>query len=241
MTAAFEAAVAGAGLSAHWLWRVEVRSRRRTLGLDVLPDGSILIAVPAGADPSEVRETVRARRLWLARAMQRRAAVAAKHPAKEIVDGEGFGYLGRHYRLLLVDQLKVPAVLHGGWLKLRSPGSASAIIDWYRTRGHRWLTSRVTAWSGRIGVPDHPPVEVGDLGTRWGMRNPDGSVNFHWAVMQLEPELVDLVVVHELIHLLASRHDKEFRRRLLLAIPDAPERENRLVCEGRSVWMGAVR
>lgn len=244
MTAAFEAAVAEAGLPNDWAWRVEVRPRRRTLGLDVFPDGSILIAVPPGAAPSEVAETVRTRRRWLARAIQRRAALVAKHPAKEIIDGEGFAYLGRHYRLLLVDDQDVPVKLRAGWLRLRQPtdaqAGAAALVEWYVARGQRWLTDRVGTWAGRIGTAV-PSVAVHEVGARWGLRNRDGSVAFHWAVMQLLPELVDLVVVHELVHLLVPRHDDEFHRRLLLALPEAGELETRLASTGRHVWMGQPR
>jgi hypothetical protein len=243
MTAAFEAAVADIGMPDHWSWRVEVRSRR-TLGLDVLPDGSIVIAVPRAADPGEVARTVRSRRLWLANALQRRAALAAEHPAKEIVDGEGFAYLGRNYRLLLVDGEGEGVKLRGGWLRLYRPvdeqTGASAVVDWYTAQGQRWLTGRVRGWAGRIGVPV-PRVSVLELGTRWGRRNRDGSVTFHWAVMQLQSDLVDLVVVHELVHLVAPHHDSEFRTRLLLALPDAERLEACLAGNGRQVWIGAVR
>lgn len=244
MTAAIEAAVAEVGLPGNWAWRVEVRPRRRTLGLDVFPDGSILIAVPPDAEPKNVAEAVRTRRLWLARAIQRRLALAAEHPAKEIVDGEGFTYLGRHYRLLLVGDQDAPVKLRAGWLRLQQPvdrqAGAAAIVHWYVTRGRRWLIDRVRTWAGRVGTAV-PSVAVQDVKLRWGMRNRDGSVAFHWAVMQLPPELVDLVVVHELVHLLEPRHDDEFRRRLLLALPDAAELEIRLADAGCHLWLGQTR
>lgn len=244
MTDAYEAAVADSGLPDHWPWRIELRSRRRTLGLDVLPDGSVVIAVPRGAEPAEVARMVRSRRLWLANAVQRRAALAAEHPAKEILDGEGFPYLGRNYRLLLVDGEAIGVRLRGGWLRLCRPvddgAGAAALVDWYRTQGQRWLTGRVRAWAGGVGVA-MPGVAVRDLGTRWGTRNRDGTVTFHWAVMQLPSDLVDLVVVHELVHLLAPRHDDEFRRRMSLALPDAVRLETELASRGRHVWLGAIR
>lgn len=244
MTSSFDAAVAGAGFPGHWSWRVEVRARRRTLGLDVLPDGSIVIAVPTAAKADDVAEILRSRRLWLAKAVRNRIELAAEHPAKEVVSGEGLTYLGRHYRLLLVDDQDAPVKLRGGWLKLRrainDQAGASALINWYRLRGEHWLVERVGSWTGRIGV-GRPLVTVGDLGTRWGMRTRDGSVAFHWAVMQLPPNLIDLVVVHELVHLLVSRHDGEFRRRLLLALPDADELATQLGHRGRQVWMGGLR
>lgn len=241
MTCRFDAAVAALGLPRHWSWRVEVRPRRRTVGLEVDPDGSIVFAVPADAEPEQVALIVRSRQLWLARAIRRRAMLSAEHPAKEIVNGEGFEYLGRLYRLLLVDDQDVPVSLRGGWLQVqRSEQGALAIVDWYRSRGRRWLVDRVAMWSGRVGA--HPQeVVVRDLGTAWGVRDKDSCVAFHWAAVQLPPRLLDLIVVHELVHLAVARHDAEFRRRVLLALPDAFEREAELAQAGRRVWMGALR
>ncbi len=244
MTDSLDTAVAAAGLPAHWSWRVQVRPRRRTVGLDVLPDGSILIAVPPGARPADVAAVVRSRRLWLATALKRRADLSAEHPAKELVDGEGFEYLGRRYQLKLVDDLNALVKLHGGALVVRRPGTdqegLAAIAQWYGSRGRRWLSGRAGAWAGRIGA-GVPSVRIDDLGTRWGLRNRDGSVTFHWAAIQLPADLLDLVVVHELVHLLVSHHNDEFRRRLLLALPDAAELEARLAQVGRHVWLGAAR
>lgn len=82
---------------------------------------------------------------------------------------------------------------------------------------------------------------VRDLATRWGLRTRDGSVVFHWAAIQLSPDLLDLVVVHELVHLVVPRHDDEFRRRLTIALPDVADLESRLADAGRRVWMGDLR
>ena len=244
MTEQLNAAVAQAGLPGHWTWRVEVRPRRRTLGLEVQADGQILVSVPAGADPADVRAAVRARRLWLANAVGRRMAMAADHPAKEIADGEGFAYLGRHYRLLLVEDQEESVRLFGGWLRLRRPDvdqdCLAAIVGWYTDRGRDWLARRVARWAGRIGV-SLPTVSVRDLGTRWGRRERNGSVTFHWAVMQLAPDVADFVVVHELVHLAVARHGDEFQRRVRLALPDADELETELATLGRRLWLGAVR
>ncbi|MGW4128939.1 M48 family metallopeptidase [Amycolatopsis japonica] len=236
----FDEAVDAACLPSHWSWRVEVRPRRRTLGLEVLPDGSIVIAVPQNSQPEEVAEAVRARRMWLARAIRRRAELVAEHPAKELVDGEGFSYLGRHYRLLLVRDQDASVKLKAGWLNLRHDRDVSAVIGWYADRGRRWLTQSVDSWAGRIGV-DRPSVTIEDLGTRWGVRNRDGSLTFHWAAMQLPPELLELIVVHELVHLVVARHNEEFTKRVLLALPAAMELESELAKAGRLVWMGRMR
>ncbi|MFD0857262.1 M48 family metallopeptidase, partial [Actinomadura adrarensis] len=43
----------------------------------------------------------------------------------------------------------------------------------------------------------------------------------HWATMQLPPDLIDYVLVHELAHLHVHDHSERFWRRVERAMPDA--------------------
>ena len=55
------------------------------------------------------------------------------------------------------------------------------------------------------------PVEVRDLGYRWGSCG-KRALHFHWATMTLPPRLIEYVVVHELAHRLVPHHGDEFWR-----------------------------
>lgn len=99
---------------------------------------------------------------------------------------------------------------------------------------------RMPSFAGVVGVSPRA-LTVRDLGSRWGACGPDGTITVHWAVLQLPPALVDLVLVHELCHLRASGHGAEFRDRLRAVLPDADERERRFAEEEPELWRGMVR
>lgn len=70
---------------------------------------------------------------------------------KTFVSGEGFDYLGRRYRLLLVEDGEVR--LERGRLRLprdQLPVGADAVIRWYRSRAQRWLPSRLAEAGTRL-------------------------------------------------------------------------------------------
>ncbi|TDC10484.1 DUF45 domain-containing protein [Nonomuraea longispora] len=69
-----------------------MRPRRRTLGIEVSPDGSVLLAVPTDADVKEVAETLLSNVDRVAKAVRRRMEQGAEPPVKELVDGEHFSY-----------------------------------------------------------------------------------------------------------------------------------------------------
>ncbi|MFE9883596.1 M48 family metallopeptidase [Streptomyces scopuliridis] len=244
MTTSVQQAIAALPVPREWLWTVVVRPRRRTLGIEVAPDGRVLFAVPADADPVAVARAVRSRLPKLALEVRRRQR-RPDAPVKELVGGTSFAYLGRRHRLKPVPAETGRRVrLHRGWLELPRPETPSEgalrITEWYTACGSRWLSARMPSLASRVGV-DCGSVEVCDLGTRWGARTHDASVKVHWALMQLPPALVDLVLVHELCHARVPGHGAAFRREVRLALPDADARERWFADEEPRLWRGAVR
>ncbi|MEU9878747.1 M48 family metallopeptidase [Streptomyces phaeochromogenes] len=243
MSLSVQSALASLPIPGEWTWQVVVRPRRRTLGIEIQEDGDVLFAVPPDADPQAVAEAVRSRLPRIADEVERRRR-AGGEPVKELVGGESFAYLGRRHRLRVVPAEPDRRVrLHQGWLELPRPGSplegARLIADWYTARGDRWVATRAAPLAARAGATPRQ-VTVRDLGERWGACAPDGSITVHWALMQLPPRLVDLVLVHELTHLTVAAHGMAFRRRMRLVLADLEELERLFAQAEPSLWRGSV-
>ena len=152
----------------------------------------------------------------------------------QYVTGEGFHYLGRCYRLRLVDRTEGPSLrLVGGWFELRRderPRAAEHFRSWYTRSGRRWLQRRTERWGTRMQVP-RPEVDVRDLGHRWGSCSLR-AVNFHWRTAVLPPRIADYVIVHELAHVHHPRHDTAFWEVVERAMPDYRERKAWLAQNG---------
>jgi predicted metal-dependent hydrolase len=237
-------AIAELPLPSGWRWRVEVRPRRRSLGIEVTHDGEVRFAVPVGADPQAVAAAVRTRLPRLAEEVRRRAD-RPREPVKELVGGSSFAYLGRRYRLRLVPTGSRRDVrLYRGWLELpESPDTDEGvrlIAAWYKERGGDWIRARMPSLELRVGVAANG-VEVADLADRWGACGPDGTISVHWAVMQLPPPLVDLVLVHELCHLRQPGHGPAFHREMRLVLSDADRRQKWFAEEEPRLWRGRAQ
>lgn len=57
-----------------------IRSRRRTLSLEVTRDGQVVVRAPLRADQNLIESFVASHELWLQRALERREAHNAAHP-----------------------------------------------------------------------------------------------------------------------------------------------------------------
>lgn len=210
--------------------------RRKTLGITIERDGELIITAPADAPLEDIQRVARDKGLWIYRKLAEREFLVGPTRAKEYVPGETFHYLGRSYRLRLVDSQneRPPLQLQHGWFELRRDQQERGerhFIDWYVQHGQPWLTRRVALHAPRIGV-EPGPVRVQDLGFRWGSCG-SAALNFHWRTLQLPPRIIDYVVVHELVHVIEPRHDRNFWGRVERAMADFEARKSWLAEHGR--------
>lgn len=208
--------------------------RRRTLELTIERDGGLVVAAPPGVTNEEISAFVREKRFWLFTKLAEKQSYQRPVVTKEFVTGEGFSYLGRSYRLLLVDEQEMPLKLDAGRFRLlRSEAHQGRdhFVRWYTTRGVSWLRPRVRAWAARMSLTP-AGVEVRELGYRWGSCGRSGVVNFHWATLLLPATMIDYVIVHELAHLVEANHTPEFWVRVARALPEYEQRKKWLAEHG---------
>jgi predicted metal-dependent hydrolase len=214
----------------------EVRrsSRRKTVEITVDRGGELVISAPPEVDDELISDFVREKRFWLYTKIVEKESREQPIVGKEFVSGEGFPYLGRSYRLLLVDQQDDPLKLEAGRFKLRrdlAPEGRSRFIQWYTAHATPWLRRRMRMWASRMSL-EPAGFEVRDLGFRWGSCGQAGNVNFHWATILLPISVVDYVIVHELVHLVEQNHSPEFWRRVGRTLPEYEQRKTWLAEHG---------
>ena len=200
---------------------------RRTLGMNLGRDGELTLSAPRGMSEDLLSDFVREKRFWLYTKIAEREARQRPVSGKDFVSGEGFPYLGRSYRLLLVDEQDTALKLEAGRFRLlltEADQGREHFIRWYTERGGRWLKHRLKGWVSRMDA-EPTSVEVRDLGFRWGSCGKSGAVNFHWATVLLSPSEVDYVIVHELAHLIEPNHTPEFWLRVGRALPEFEQRK----------------
>ena len=219
--------------------QVRVSERRRQVRLTVERDSTVTATVPLGTGHAELVKLIRSRRRWLYGKLAERESLSEGRPPREYVSGEGFPYLGRSHRLLVVENGPTDVRLLRGRLEIRHDvlhDPATALIAWYTRRGTGWLPDRLRPWAKRLNVA-RGELRVRPLGYRWGSCSLHGDLNIHWATMQLSPDLIDYVLVHELAHVHVPDHSDRFWRIVQRAMPDCDARRDRLRRLGPDLWL----
>lgn len=233
-------------------------SRRRTIEVIVDRGGELVIAAPEDCPLEIIERIARQKSEWLYNKLEEKELLFQPGIAKEYVSGEGFFYLGRSYRLRVVNSIK-PAkatvtslahrtfaaqteiasepdlVLRRGWFRLSRLALTKAenvFIEWYTRQGTNWISNRLENFTNRLeAVPLE--VRVQDLGFRWASCSPqNGRLNFHWRCMLLPANIIDYIIVHELVHFHEPHHNNDFWRRVERAMPDYIPRKEWLARNG---------
>jgi hypothetical protein len=129
-----------------------VRSRRATADIVVERDGRIIVRAPKHVPDERVEDIVEAKRYWIYKTLAEWRDLNATRVLREYRNGEGFLYLGRSHRLLLVAHQEEPLLLKDGRFCLRRDivdrgdiGAAQAAFrDYYIVRGIERIAGRVT-------------------------------------------------------------------------------------------------
>lgn len=220
---------------------VEIGGHSRKARLTIEADGSLRLRAAEDVATDELRKFLASKRDWVYRTLAEKEVLHHEPVTKELVDGEGFLYLGRSHRLKIEDTHGIVR-LERGRLVLPRPlvgaGEAS-LIAWYQRCGEAWLRPRVRSQAERLRV-EPGAIEVADLGHKWGSATAGKRVRVHWATLQLSPALVDYVLAHELAHLREPHHGPDFWQLLGRVMPDYDERKQELAKRGAGLWFGGV-
>jgi len=209
-----------------------IRSGRATTDIIIERDGRIVVRAPQWADDDLIADIIQSKQYWIFQGLAEWRDLNATRVLREYRNGEGFLYLGRSYRLLLVNDQKAPLLLKEGRFRLLrdlvEQGEVGAVkaafMDFYTTKGLERLRARVAYFAPKVGV-EPKDVEVRELGHRWASCSPQGRLAFHWKCIMAPPTVIDYIAVHELCHLHQADHTDAFWNEVDKVLPNYRERK----------------
>ena len=86
---------------------------------------------------------------------------------------------------------------------------------------------RVREWAIKLDV-DVRALTVRPMRNKWASCSSRGSLTFNAELLELECELGDYVIVHELLHFFVPNHGKLWKSLMLVHLGDYEALENRL-------------
>jgi len=210
-----------------------IRTKRRTVAIIIERDGRLIVRAPRRASQEFIHAFVNEKESWIIR---KQAELKSAHPdfvSKEFTDGETFWYLGKLYPLELSEQRRPLLSFDGKFILSRTAHSkAHAVFErWYREQAQREISQRVEQCAQQYGFK-YKQVKITSARARWGSCSLRGTLSFAWRLIMAPPDVVDYVVVHELVHLRAHNHSRDFWDRVRAIMPDYDEKVKWLKVNG---------
>jgi len=180
------------------------------------PSGQVTLVAPKGTRPEVARAYAVSRLGWI-RDQQAKLRGQAREAPRQFVERESHYLWGRRYLLTLSAADAKPSVsLTHRTIRLTvRPGSspekrAAVMHEWHKSLLHAAVPALIQKWEPKLGVKVSG-YRLQRMKTRWGSCNPKArSIRLNTELVKKPKDLLEYVVVHEMLHLIAPTHSEHF-------------------------------
>ncbi len=197
-------------------------SNRKSLGITVKPDLSVLVKAPVDIALEKVKEKLRKKAPWIIRQQSFFLYFHPKTPERKYISGETHLYLGRQYQLQVKSEkliVKSEAVkLKGRFLEVNSLVKSNVknlIEEWYFARAKDKFQQIAQPLFEEF-VKKHNlslftfHLSLRNMPTRWGSCTPKGKIILNPELIKAPRGCIEYVIIHELCHLVHHDHTQKF-------------------------------
>ncbi len=195
-----------------------LRSKRRTIGLEITQEAKLVVRAPHHVSQKDIENIIFKKRTWIIEKQNLIQQRKSEYSAKQFVNGESFYYLGKTYRLKLIDKGIIKLT---DYLEFPRPLLLNAkenLIQWYKACAYEKIEERINWYSKIIGLP-YLTMKISYAKKRLGSCSTKGNLNFSWRLIMAPLYIVDYVVVHELAHIEEHNHSQKFWAKVQLLLP----------------------
>lgn len=192
------------------------RKRIKNMYIRVQPDGSVKVTAPKQVSDRAIEEFVRSRREWIL-AARKKLENQPLHMTYTYQSGEKHLLWGKEYTLEVIYTKGKPlASVQGDQIFLEIPMEGDLALrqklieDLYRRQLKARVPLLMDKYTKIVGkAPDSWGVK--NMKTRWGTCNiTDKRIWLNLQLAKYEPECLEYVIVHELVHFYVAGHNGEF-------------------------------
>lgn len=205
-----------------------VFSRRKTLGIEVRPPGTVRVAAPTGTSKDRIMSVMIEKGHWVSEKLKHMRALAeSSAPFESFTEGSAILFLGKAYRLKILEDSKydIPRIEIQNdnlYIYTASPHEAlieNAIEKWRSQMTKLHLENRIQHYQQFFSVTPSRVI-VKPQKRRWGSCNSKRELRFNKACIKVSERALDYLVVHEMSHLVHMNHSKAFWTQVEEIMPD---------------------
>ena len=209
---------------------------RTRLSITVHPNLKVTVKAPESKEKNEIEKYIKKRTQWILKQLNYFDQFQPIQPERKYVSGETHYYLGRQYRLRIIQKKKKQAKLKGKFFEITLLDKTnrlqveSILFDWYREHAKRIFSERIEYYMNYFNQYNisQPELKIRRMKKRWGSCPEGNTILLNTELIKTSKYCVDYVVVHELCHLIYPHHNIKFYELLTRILPDWEKRKDKL-------------
>jgi predicted metal-dependent hydrolase len=194
------------------------RADRKTLGIEVYPDLSVLAIAPKRAKIDAIKSKILKRAAWIIKQQAFFQQFLPRIPERQYVPGETHYYCGKRYVLKLRSANVNDVKLKGSELIVFTSVEPTLeliqnqLTSWYFAHANRIFDSKIenALFLFSKYKIKKPKFEIRRMKNRWGSCTPNGKIILNPELIKAPGICIDYVIIHELCHLIYPNHSKDF-------------------------------
>ncbi len=205
-----------------------VKSRRKSIAIQIKPEGAISVKAPLWVSIRDIEGYVYQKENWIVETLHRVEEIQSQIKEREFITGDSLLFMGKEYILevkeekdrkrsnvkITPDRIVLTVALHSD-----SAVRKTALEHWYREQARTLLTIKAEQFSAMLNVK-YADIRIKDQKSRWGSCSAKGNLNFNWHIISAPEAIADYLVIHELCHLRYMNHSPEFWNCVASLCPD---------------------
>lgn len=203
-------------------------SNRKSLGITVHPDTTVLVKAPENTEYSKIKSKVQKRGRWILKQKDHFESFLPNTPERKYVSGETHLYLGKQYRLKLFEEEPERVKMVRGYIQVFTKDKTNKerikglLTQWYRNHFEKKIKDHLEENLEQFQQYnlEKPEIQIRKMKNRWGSCTPKGKLIINPEIIKAPSRCIDYVIIHELCHLIHPTHSKDFYALQTKMMPD---------------------
>ena len=200
---------------------------RKSLGIKVLPDGLVKVIAPNDTSIIDINKKVKLKANWILKQQAFFCSYKPNTPTRKFVNGETHLYLGKQYRLQIIEDAINEIKIYRGAMIIKTKKNNPEYLekklnDWYKEKAilhfEELLNSSLEKFN-KFKI-EKPILEIRLMQKRWGSCTKSGKIILNTELIKAPKGSVEYVITHELCHLIHHNHNKDFYNLQNRILPD---------------------
>ena len=198
------------------------KAERKTVSVFIERDGTVSARVPNTISDIEIQKILKAKEYQIFKNLAEWTQLNERYVLREFVSGQSFLYLGRNYRLKVVEENNNKLLFSRNTFFLGEKDiykGKELFTAFYKEKFKAKIMPLIKRYQKQLGV-NAKDIKVMELQNRGASCTKSGNVNFHWKCAMAPMDVIHYIIVHELVHLIHLNHTKEFWNEVDKIIPN---------------------